>query len=84
MPAVVVELGFISTKDEEEKLRTPAYRAALAEALVRAIGRFKAEWEGSAAPAAPAAPADLGTGAPPSSSPSSPPGPSRPNAEPAP
>lgn len=57
MPAVLVELGFISTREEEEKLRTPAYRAALAEALVRAISRFKAETEGSAEPAVPASPA---------------------------
>jgi N-acetylmuramoyl-L-alanine amidase len=56
MPAVLVELGFISTREEEERLRTPAYRAELAEALVRAIGRFKAAVEGTAAPAAPASP----------------------------
>lgn len=57
MPAVLVELGFISTRDEEERLRTPGYRAELAEALVRAIGRFKAAVEGTAEPAAPASPA---------------------------
>lgn len=45
MPAVLVELGFISTREEEEKLRSPEYRAELVETLVRAIGRFKAEYE---------------------------------------
>ncbi len=45
MPAVLVELGFISTREEEERLRTPEYRGELVETLVRAIGRFKAEVE---------------------------------------
>jgi N-acetylmuramoyl-L-alanine amidase len=40
MPAVLVELGFISNPDEEAKLQNPAYRANLVEALVRAIGRY--------------------------------------------
>jgi N-acetylmuramoyl-L-alanine amidase len=54
MPAVRVELGFINTKEEEVRLRTPEYRAQLVETLVRAVGRFKVEYEtGSAAPASP-------------------------------
>ncbi len=40
MPAVLVELGFISNPDEESKLQNPAYRADLVDALVRAIGRY--------------------------------------------
>lgn len=40
MPAVLVELGFISNPDEEAKLQNPAYRADLVEALVRAIGHY--------------------------------------------
>lgn len=40
MPAVLVELGFISNPDEEAKLQNPAYRADLVEALVRAVGRY--------------------------------------------
>ena len=52
MPAVLVELGFISTKDEEQRLRTPEYRAQLVETLVRAVGRFKVEYEtGATVPA---------------------------------
>ncbi len=46
MPAVLVEAGFISNPEEEERLQDPAYRAQLADALVRAIGAYKAEVEG--------------------------------------
>jgi N-acetylmuramoyl-L-alanine amidase len=53
MPAVLVELGFISTAEEEQKLRDPAYRAELVETLVRAIGRFKSEYDPAPAGAAP-------------------------------
>ena len=42
MPAVLVELGFVSSPDDEQKLRDPAYRAQLVDALVRAIRRFEA------------------------------------------
>jgi N-acetylmuramoyl-L-alanine amidase len=41
MPAVLVELGFLSNPDEESKLQSAAYRADLVEALVRAIMRYK-------------------------------------------
>lgn len=55
MPAVLVELGFISTREEEQRLRTPEYRSQLVETLVRAISRFKLEYEtgGSPSPSAP-------------------------------
>lgn len=42
MPAVLVELGFISNPDEEKKLQDPVYRAELVASLTRAIGRYKA------------------------------------------
>ncbi|MCH9650719.1 MAG: N-acetylmuramoyl-L-alanine amidase [Deltaproteobacteria bacterium] len=45
MPAVLVELGFISNPREEAKLQDPAYRAQLVEALVRAVSRYKATVE---------------------------------------
>ncbi len=52
MPAVLVEVGFISTRDEEQRLRSPEYRAQLVETLVRAVGRFKLEYETGATAAA--------------------------------
>jgi N-acetylmuramoyl-L-alanine amidase len=71
MPAVLVEAGFISTREEEQRLRTAEYRAELADALVRAVGRFKAELDGAETPVAPAAsgPAPPAGVAPPSSAP---------------
>lgn len=43
MPAVLVELGFLSNPEEEGKLQDPGYRADLIAALTRAVGRYKAE-----------------------------------------
>ncbi len=58
MPAVLVEVGFLSNPEEEAKLQDAAYRAELVEALVRAITRYKALAEGAEnpAPGAPGAP----------------------------
>ena len=47
MPAVLVELGFLSNREEEQRLRDPAYRAQLAGTLSRAVARFKTEQEQS-------------------------------------
>ncbi|MGE0638840.1 MAG: N-acetylmuramoyl-L-alanine amidase [Thermoanaerobaculia bacterium] len=58
MPAVLVEAGFISTREEEQLLRTAEYRAEIADTLVRAVRRFKSELEqgtGAGAPSPPAA-----------------------------
>ncbi len=78
MPAILVELGFISNPDEEKKLQDPDYRAQLVEALVKAIARYKETAEaapaaaptpatapGSSAPGAAAPPAAQGTAPPP-------------------
>ncbi len=46
MPAILVELGFISNPEEERKLQDPAYQRQLVDALVRAISAFR----GSATP----------------------------------
>ena len=54
MPAVLVELGFISNPDEEKKLQDAAYRAELTASLTRAIGRYKALVENKPEPAPPA------------------------------
>lgn len=41
MPAVVVELGFLSNPDEAAKLQDPLYRSELVGALERAVVRFR-------------------------------------------
>ncbi len=51
MPAILVELGFLSNPDEEKKLQDPEYRAQLVDALVQAIARYKEVTEAKAAPA---------------------------------
>ena len=53
MPAVLVELGFLSNPEEEKKLQDPAYRDQLVDALARAIARYKALVENRPEPAQP-------------------------------
>lgn len=59
MPAVLVELGFLSDPEEEKKLQDATYQGELVDALVRAIGRYKAAVEqtepATAGPTAPVA-----------------------------
>jgi N-acetylmuramoyl-L-alanine amidase len=43
MPAVLVELAFISNPDEEKLLASDAWQARVAQALMRGIGRFEGE-----------------------------------------
>jgi len=50
MPAVLVELGFISNPDEEKKLQDATYRGELVDALTRAVARYKAQVENRPAP----------------------------------
>ncbi len=45
MPAVLVEVGFISNSEEEELLKTRDYQERLAEALYRGVVRFKDVYE---------------------------------------
>lgn len=45
MPAVLVELGFLSNPDEEARLQDPSHRAELVEAMARAISRYRAQLE---------------------------------------
>ena len=49
MPAVLVEVGFLSNPAEERQLQSAEYRGELAAALVRAISRYRDEVEGAAA-----------------------------------
>ncbi len=62
MPAVLVEVAFISNAEEEKRLRDPDFQQALADAVARAVARFfsrrlPAAIRTTPAPAPPAAPA---------------------------
>ena len=46
MPAVLIELGFLSNPQEEARLNDPVYRARLVDTLVRAISRYRALVQG--------------------------------------
>jgi N-acetylmuramoyl-L-alanine amidase len=59
MPAVLVELGFLSNPDEERKLLAADYRGQLVEALVRAVSRYQGR--ATEPPRAEAAPAGAPT-----------------------
>ncbi len=45
MPAVLVEVGFISNISEEKNLKSPAYRDAVASAIARGIMNYKKIYE---------------------------------------
>jgi N-acetylmuramoyl-L-alanine amidase len=60
MPAVLVEVGFISNAEEETLLRSPEHRARVVEALAAAVGEFLDNLERYSAPGA----AGLDTGSP--------------------
>ena len=45
MPAVLLELGFLSNPQEEQKLVDPRYRSELLDAVVRAVLRYYAVTE---------------------------------------
>lgn len=47
MPAVLVEVAFISNPKEEEKLKDPVFRAKVAEAITLGVRRYFAETNGS-------------------------------------
>ena len=46
MPAVLVEVGFISNTEEEKRLKTIDYQEKLAEAIYRGVLRYKHLYEG--------------------------------------
>jgi N-acetylmuramoyl-L-alanine amidase len=47
MPAILVEVGFISNPEEEARLKDDAYKDKVVEAIARAIGAFRARTEGA-------------------------------------
>jgi N-acetylmuramoyl-L-alanine amidase len=79
MPAVLVELGFISNPEEEKKLQDAGYRGGLIEALARAVQRYKALVENKPEPAAPSP-----TGTPSPAAPGTPQGTPQPSPSPGP
>ncbi|NKB49566.1 MAG: AMIN domain-containing protein [Alphaproteobacteria bacterium] len=49
VPSVLVELGYVTNRQEERKLRDPAYRRALSGAIVRSVVRYLETNESAAA-----------------------------------
>ncbi|HVG07775.1 MAG TPA: N-acetylmuramoyl-L-alanine amidase [Thermoanaerobaculia bacterium] len=80
MPAILVELGFLSNPDEEKKLQDPEYRANLVGALARAVQRYKALVEHRPDPTLPAVPPS--GGAAPGAAPGQPPATPSPSPQP--
>lgn len=54
MPAVIVELGYLSNPDQEKQLATPEFQNAFAQATLDAIVKFR-DWLDAGKPNAPAA-----------------------------
>ena len=44
MPAVLVEVGFISNKEEERRLSSPSYREKIASAVADSIMAYEKEF----------------------------------------
>ncbi len=44
-PAILIEMGYLTNKQDERKLRNPVYKQHLASAIVEGIGRYKMEYE---------------------------------------
>jgi N-acetylmuramoyl-L-alanine amidase len=55
MPAVLVEMAFISNAEQEKQLATEGFQSAVVQALVDAVVRFRDSRDGHAPPPAPAA-----------------------------
>ncbi|MDR3493116.1 MAG: N-acetylmuramoyl-L-alanine amidase, partial [Ancalomicrobiaceae bacterium] len=50
VPSVLIELGFLSNKDDESELISPEWRERTAGAIVRSIDKFFAAREARASP----------------------------------
>ena len=62
MPAALVEVGFITNPEEEARLQSDAFQDVMVEALVRAVQRYKTEYETRIGLANPNAPPPLAGG----------------------
>ena len=45
MPAILVEVGFVSNRDEEQKLKDPNYRDSIAMAIAKGILNYREEYQ---------------------------------------
>ncbi len=57
MPSVLIEIGFISNRDEEKYIASEKGQTELAEAIAHAIGEYKKRWDRNNGRVATAAPA---------------------------
>jgi len=56
MPAILIEIGFLTNRKEERKLATPEYREALARAIYAGLAEYKRRHDQRVRTAAPALP----------------------------
>jgi N-acetylmuramoyl-L-alanine amidase len=45
MPAILIEIGFLTNRKEEKKLATPAHREALARAIYAGLAEYKRRYD---------------------------------------
>jgi N-acetylmuramoyl-L-alanine amidase len=45
MPAILIEIGFVTNPKEERKLREPRYRDEIARAITAGLGEYKRAWD---------------------------------------
>jgi N-acetylmuramoyl-L-alanine amidase len=45
MPAILIEIGFVTNPKEERKLREPRYRDDIARAIAAGLGEYKRAWD---------------------------------------
>jgi N-acetylmuramoyl-L-alanine amidase len=52
MPAILVEIGFVTNPREEKRLKDPRYRDEIARAIISGLADYKRAWDQRARPAA--------------------------------
>jgi N-acetylmuramoyl-L-alanine amidase len=45
MPAVLIEIGFVTNHREERRLREPRYRDEIARAILAGLAEYKRHWD---------------------------------------
>jgi N-acetylmuramoyl-L-alanine amidase len=45
MPAILIEIGFLTNPKEEKKLATPAYRESVARAIYAGLSEYKRRYD---------------------------------------